>query len=159
MRTLTALVLVSAFGAPGYGQGAPPVHPSILILTAELVGLRPDLDESARLEAEMDAERGLWDAGSLPENFINLAAIEGRPAPYDFPNRLDPDVGPTVVLTLLDRDRREVRALLEQEGVGTEHYLTVRLNRVSRPAEGKLIVELSTEGVAPRWLRIFLRRL
>jgi len=158
-RTLIALILVGAVGAPAYGQGGPPLRPSILVLTAELVGLKPDLDENARLEAEMEAERKLWDPGPLPAHFMSLAAIESHPAPYDYPHRLCPAKGPTVVLTLLDRDRREVRALVEQDGRAAEHYLTIRLNRLSRPAEGKLVVELANEGVAPRWLRIFLRRL
>lgn len=138
------------------------MRPSILILTAQLVGLEPHLNPDERLEAEMEAERRLWDAGSLPDRFVYLAAIEGRPAPYDYPHRLVPHRGPEVILTLLDRDRREVRILLEfrrgPDGAVAEHYVTIRLNRLSRPAEGKLVVELANDGFPPRWLRIFLRR-
>lgn len=165
VRTLLALIPLLAASlpsAPVLAQGAPPMRPSILLLTAELVGLEPHLKPDERLEAEMDAERRLWDAGSLPDRFVYLAAIEGRPAPYDYPHRLVPERGPEVVLTLLDRDRREVRALLElapgPDGAAAEHYVTIRLNRLSRPAEGKLVVELANEGFPPRWLRIFLRR-
>ncbi len=154
-----AAILVAHLGAfAAVADRGFPIPTTPYRVEIAVVALAPEEagDSNAQLEAEMAAELELWNRGGEGiQHLVTLARFEG-PSVLHYPMRLSLPNEDRVDVTLIERDRRRLRALVSRT-VGkkrVERVLAFKLNRSFRPAEGRVVVPLD-EG---RWLRLWVRR-
>ena len=152
-----ALFTLLALAGPAASWPHVPIPPSPWQIEVTVVELAPDHsgDSLERLEAEMAAEKELWNRGATTESLVTLARFEG-PTVLHYPIRLEIPQAGRLAVTVVERDRRRVRLLLTRT-IGedrSDRVVRFRLNRSFRPAEGRVVVPLDEN----RWLRVWLRR-
>lgn len=128
----------------------PPFRPRPLHLHAELVEWRGPLGDPT------SGASALAQRGPLPEGFRVVSQVTGH-AIRDYPHRIERGEERDLLLTVLGRERRRVRVLLEVEGATPPEtrILKLRLDRRYGAARGRLIETLGPRGP---WLRVELRR-